>query len=112
MTDLEKVKHDIGSLRQDFKNHQVITTQQQVITENKIDELGKKVDRLVTLLEGDPADPERGFFKRMVAMEKFIEGLKSTKSYLSGNLAAAVFIITAIGAIISFFISIYNLFKK
>lgn len=112
MTDLEKVKHDIGSLRQDFKNHQVITTQQQVVTENKIDELGKKVDRLVTLLEGDPADPERGFFKRMVAMEKFIEGLKSTKSYLSGNLAAAVFIITAIGAIISFFISIYNLFKK
>lgn len=112
MTDLEKVKHDIGSLRQDFKNHQVITTQQQENTENKIDELGKKVDRLVTLLEGDPADPERGFFKRMVAMEKFIEGLKSTKSYLSGNLAAAVFIITAIGAIVSFFISIYNLFKK
>ena len=112
MTDLEKVKHDIGSLRQDFKNHQILSTKQQENTENKIDEVGKKVDRLILLLEGDPADPDRGFFKRMVAMEKFIEGLKSTKSYLSGNVAAAVFIITSIGAIISFFLTIYNFFKK
>lgn len=112
MTDLEKVKHDIHSLRQDFKNHQILSTQQQEVTEAKIDEVGKKVDRLILLLEGDPADPDRGFFKRMVAMEKFIEGLKSTKSYLSGNVAAAVFVITAIGAVVSFFLTVYSFFKK
>ena len=112
MTDLERVKHDINSLRQDFKNHQILTNEQQSKTNNKIDEVGKKVDRLILLLEGDPLDPDRGFFKRISAIEKFIDGMKSTKTYLMGNLAASVFIITLLGGIAAFILKVYEFFKK
>lgn len=112
MNDLEKVKHDIGSLRQDFKNHQILSNEQQSKTNGKIDEVGKKVDRLILLLEGDTLDPERGFFKRIVAIEKFIEGMKSTKTYLMGNVAATVFLITLLGGVITFVLKVYEFFKK
>jgi hypothetical protein len=112
MTDLIAVKHDINSLRQDFKNHQVLTNEQQVKTNDKIDEVGKKVDRLILLLEGDPADPNRGFFNRVREVEKFKQNIENTKMYLMGNVAAVIFIITLLGTIIAFIAKVYEFFKK
>jgi hypothetical protein len=112
MTELSAVKHDIHSLRQDFKNHQVLTTEQQNATNGKIAQMDKKLDRIVLLLEGDPADPDIGFFKKVRDFEKFKKQIESTKIYLMGNFAGAVFIITSIGFILSFIAKVYEFFKK
>lgn len=105
MSELTQIQHDVNSLRQDFNNHRILTG-------SKVDEINVKMDRLLTLLEGDPIDPSRGFFSRLKAMEEFIEGLKSTKSYIRGNIAAAVFVISAIGGVIAFFWKLFEYMKK
>jgi len=112
MTDLSQIRHDVNSIRQELKNHQILSDQRQKVTDDKIDELNKNVSRLITLLEGDPADPNRGFFQRIIAIEKFITGLKDTKSYLAGKLAGAILIITMIGTFIAFVLKVYDFFKK
>jgi hypothetical protein len=64
------------------------------------------------ILAGDGIDEKSGIVKRVSAIEEFIEGIKSTKSYINGNVTAAIFIISSIGGVLAFFIMIYNFFKK
>lgn len=101
---IAEIKHDINGLRQQFNNSQIIQSEQ-------INELSKKIDSLVLLLEGHSADKDRGMISRMIAIEKFIEGMKDTKTYLMGNIAATVFIITALGGVIAFCIKAYQWIK-
>lgn len=101
---INEIKHDINGLKQQFHNTQIIQTEQ-------FNELSKKMDSLVLLMEGHSADKDRGMIARMIAIEKFIEGMKDTKTYLMGNIAATVFIITALGGIIAFSIKAYQWLK-
>lgn len=101
---IHEIKHDINSIKQQFVNSEVLQREH-------VDRLEKKIDTLVLLLEGHPADKERGMIARMIVIEKFIEGMKDTKTYLMGNIAAAVFIITALGGIIGLAIKLYQWIK-
>ena len=103
--ELHAISHDVNGIRQELKNHQVLT-------DEKFNDLNKKIDRLLTIIEGDPIDPNSGMFKRLVAVETFVSSMKNTKAYLMGNVAAAVFLITALGAIISGAVKVYELFFK
>lgn len=104
MTNIDQIQHDINTIRQEFRNLEINQSAQ-------IRELNTKMDRLMILLEGDNADKDRGFIPRMIAIEKFVSGMKDTKTYLMGNIAATVFIITALGGIIAFAIKVYHFFK-
>lgn len=123
---LSKLQHDVNSLRQDFKNHQAITNEQQIIANHKIDDTINKIDKvnenideiksnqqkILLFIQGDGIDPKSGIVKRVSTIEEFIDGIKSTKSYINGNIAAVIFIISLIGAIISLILNIVSYFKK
>lgn len=115
---IAEIKHDINGIKQQIKNSQILHKEELKNFEEVVDEMGKKVDglekkidSLLLLLEGHPQDKERGMIPRMIAIEKFIEGMKDTKAYLMGNVAAAVFIITALGGVIAFCIKAYQWIK-
>lgn len=95
------IQHDVNSMRQEMKNHAILSK-----------DLEASVERLITLLEGDKIDPERGFIKRLIALERFAEKVKDTKAYLAGNIAMAVFVITALGGIISLLFKAYQFLKS
>lgn len=99
-----EIKHDINSLKQRFDNAETLQRKH-------VEGLEKKIDNLILLLEGHSADKERGMIARMIAIEKFVEGMKDTKTYLMGNIAATVFIITALGGVIAFVIKAYQWIK-
>ena len=71
----------------------------------------QRIERLIYLLEGDKADPSRGFINRLISLENFASTVKDTKAYLMGNIAMAIFIITAIGWLIGFLFKAYYFFK-
>lgn len=105
MNEIEKaiaeIHHDLNGLRQELKNHVIQSA-------NNRDELDSRIERLIYLLEGDKSDPERGFISRIKNIEAFVATIKDTKTYLMGNIAAAIFIITAIGGVISGLIKLYT----
>lgn len=123
---LSKLQHDVNSLRQDFKNHQVITNEQQIVANHKIDDTINKIDKvnenideiksnqqkILLFIQGDGIDPKSGIVKRVSTIEEFIDGIKSTKSYINGNIAAVIFIISLMGAIISLILNVISYFKK
>jgi TolA-binding protein len=97
---LRHLQHDVNSMRQELKNSQ-----------DKNNALEASVERLVYLLEGDKVDKDRGFISRLIALEKFSASVKDTKAYLMGNIAAAVFIITALGGIVGLLFKLYSFLK-
>lgn len=101
---INEIKHDINGIKQQFINSEILQKQ-------NLTNLERKIDNLILLLEGHQADKERGMIARMIAIEKFIEGMKDTKTYLMGNIAATVFIITALGGVIAFSIKAYQWLK-
>lgn len=103
--DIHAIRHDVNSLRQAFKNHQIIT-------DEKLDSLEKNMTRIITLLEGDQADRKRGFISRLEAVEEFMKAANNTKMYFLGNMAAAVFVITFLGALAAFIFQVYDFFNK
>jgi hypothetical protein len=104
MKEIEKLTHDIHSIRQDFKNHQILTS-------TEMNDMKDSINRLVMLIEGDPADKERGLVHRIKMIEDFMKSIHNTKMYLLGNIAAAVFIISFLGAVIIFILNVYNFFS-
>lgn len=103
--ELSKIQHDVNQMRQEFVNLKIDLREENV-------EFSKKLDRLLTLMEGDPADPKRGFINRMIEMENFLADIKSTKSYLAGNVAAIILIASFLGTLFSVGYKIYELFVK
>jgi len=106
--EIADIRHDVNAMRQELNNTIILLKE----SNDKRDELENHVKRLVFLLEGDNIDKDRGFIARLIALEKFSLTIKDTKAYLLGNLAAAIFIITALGGIISVFFKLYYFFKK
>lgn len=106
--EISDIRHDVNAMRQELKNTMILLDE----SNHKRDELEKRVERLVFLLEGDSIDKDRGFISRLIALEKFTATVKDTKAYLAGNLAAAIFFITALGGLIAAFVKIYEFFKK
>jgi hypothetical protein len=104
MNQIELITHDVNAIRQDLKNHQVITS-------SELTELKDSVNKLVMLIEGHPLDKERGLVHRIHIIEDFTKSVHNTKMYLLGNIAAAVFIISFLGAVIIFILNIYNFFS-
>ena len=103
MKEIETLTHDVNAIRQDLKNHQVLTSVE-------LTELKDSVNKLVMLIEGHPSDKERGLVHRIHMIEDFMKSVHNTKMYLLGNIAAAVFIISFLGAVIIFILNIYNFF--
>lgn len=103
MKDIEQLTHDVNAIRQDLRNHQILTS-------TEMHDLKDSVNRLVMLIEGDPSDKERGLIHRIKMIEEFTKSVNNTKMYLLGNIAAAVFIISFLGAVIIFILNVYNFF--
>ena len=106
--EIAEIRHDVNAMRQELKNTVILLQE----SNEKRDQLESHVKRLVFLLEGDSVDKDRGFIARLIALEKFSLSVKDTKAYLLGNIAAAVFILTAMGTIIGAFIKVYYFFKQ
>jgi methyl-accepting chemotaxis protein len=98
--EIGKIRHDVNQMRQELSNTINILKDENF-------ENNKRIDRLLTLLEGDPMDKDRGLIPRLKTIEDFVGKMKDTKSYLAGNIAAAVFFITAVGGILSICYKIY-----
>lgn len=105
--EISDIRHDVNSMRQELKNLSILLEESNM-EKNKLE---KSVERLVFLLEGDSVDKDRGFISRLIALEKFAITIKDTKAYLAGNMAAAIFFITAIGGLIAGFIKLYYFIK-
>jgi len=71
-----------------------------------------KIDRVLSLLEGDRTQPHLGLISRILAIEKFIENFQKKKSYILGNVSATVFIVTMLGSILLFSLKTWQYFKE
>jgi len=107
-----KMSHDINSLRQEYKNYSIIIAQEHkamaAIQDSGAAKQDIRIERLITLLEGDPADRGRGLISRVIDIERFTATVRDTKAYLMGNIAAAVFIITLVGAVLAALWKVYD----
>jgi hypothetical protein len=70
--DLNKLRHEVGGLRQDFKNFSILNLKK----EEQIEEYNKKLDRVLTLILGDESQPETGLIYRVHQIEEFIKYLE------------------------------------
>lgn len=94
------IQHDVNSMRQELKNYSILSSERDA-----------RVERLIYLLEGDRADLDRGIIARVKNIETFISSIKDMKSYLSGNIAASIAIISFLGLIAGGLIKLYQLLK-
>lgn len=106
--EISEIRHDVNSMRQELKNLSILLNESE--KENEL--LKDSVKRLVILLEGDPIDPMRGLVNRLILIEKFVNSMKNLRSYLMGNIAAAVFIIGFIGGVIAFIYKAWEFFNN
>lgn len=101
------IRHDVNSMRQEMHNLTILLNER----EKENDTLKDNVRRLVSLLEGDPMDRDRGLIPRLKTIEDFVSKMKDTRAYLAGNIAAAVFLISAIGGLLAILYKIYLFFS-
>ena len=80
---------------------------------DQITDLRTVIKDLNDLIGGHPLDKKRGLMNRLQVIEDFVHNMENKKAYISGNIAAAVFIVTFLGGVIAFIIKTYiTLFKK
>jgi hypothetical protein len=107
--DLGKLRHELNGLRQDFRNFEILRNGKDKLNE----ENAKKLDRVLTLFLGDESQPHTGILHRVEKIEDFIKYLEKTKNKLTGSIAMAIFIISALGFIAGVLVKAYELlFKK
>ncbi len=103
---INTIGHDVNQMRQELHNTIIL------LNESNAKRMSSeaKVDRLLTLLEGDPIDRDRGLIPRLKNIEDFVSKMKDTRAYLAGNLAATIFIISAAGGLLALIYKIYLFF--
>lgn len=105
--EIASIRHDVNSMRQELHSLTILLNE----SNRERDAQKMQIDRLIRLLEGDPIDPKRGLVNRIILMEDFINSMKNLRSYLMGNIAAAVFIIGFIGGVIAFIYKAWEFFN-
>jgi len=96
--DLKNVRNQIGGIYKELSNYKEIET---------------KLDRVITLLEGDPIEPGKGFIPRLIIIEQFVANFNRMKSYYTGSVTAVIFIAGFFGTLIMGLVKLYELiFKK
>lgn len=105
--EIADIRHDVNSMRQELHSLTILLNE----SNRERDSQRLQIDRLIRLLEGDPIDKESGLVYRLKKIEDFIKSMQNLKSYLMGNIAAAIFIIGFIGGVISFIYKAYEFFN-
>lgn len=68
----------------------------------EVEEIAKKIDRVLLLLTGDELEPEKSLIKRLVRLEQIIEKFEKLQNKLSSSIATVIFFLTALGAVVTF----------
>ncbi len=95
---LQKLHHDVRGLRNDLTNIGKI----EIERIKEVEELAKKVDRVLLLLVGDELESDNSYKHRLEKLEKIIDKFEKLQDKLSGSIATVLFFLTALGAVVTF----------
>jgi hypothetical protein len=95
---LTKLHHDIRGLRNDLTNLGKI----EIERIKEVEDVAKKVDRILLLLIGDELESNNSYKNRLEKLEKIIEKFEKLQEKLSGSIATVLFFLTALGAVVTF----------
>ncbi len=97
--DLKEIKHDINNLKGQIKSVlKAYSEKEDDIEELKKQnsELTQRIDRVLTLLEGDEKAQIKGFIARLIALEDFKKWADNKKTYILGYIVG----VSAVGGFI------------
>lgn len=108
MSEIQVLQQKVNELHASFKQ----INERETIRDEEIKLLNKNMTRLLVLMEGDPAEKDKGFIARLRAVEEFISWFRDKKSYVMGNVMATVVIVSTLGYLVIFVMKVIDFFKK